>query len=205
VNVQILPRTILNTYLSAAKLPLNVVAKARGQQGNEQWPQALAFEGFEAGVETVLGSLLRDDELVETGRLRQAKVAQLRRAAYLETVAETKREQADEQFAQRREQAEQKRRDAARRAQQREQKVEQEARQRKAAADRAAAKKRSAARKTAAAQEEVIDRRERAATVQSLDREAEALTVQQEALDAAKTAEVIEESLEGTKEARQSG
>jgi hypothetical protein len=205
VNVQTLPRTIVNTYLSAARLPLNVVAKARGQQDNEQWPPALAFEGFEAGVETVVGSLLRDDELVEAGRLRQAKIAQLRKAAYLETVADTKREQADQEFAQRREQAEQKRRAAERRAQQREQKVEQDAQQKKAAVDRAAAKKKTAARRTAAAQEEVVDRRERAATVQSLDREAKALQAQQEALDAAKTAEVIEESIEGTKEARQSG
>jgi len=205
MNVQMLPRTLVHTYLSVARMPLSAVAKARGQQDNEQWPPALAFEGFEAGVETVLGSLLRDEELVEAGRLRQAKVAQLRKAAYLETVADTKRERADQEFAQRREQAEKKRLDAKRRAEQREQQVEQQAQQRKVAADRAAAKKKTAARKTAAAQEEVIERRERATTVQSLDREAQALKVQQEALDAAKTADVIEESIEGTKEARRSG
>jgi len=204
VNVQMLPRTIVGTYLSAARLPLKVVAKARGQQHNEQWPPSLAFEGFEAGVETVLGSLLRDDTMVEAGRLRQAKVAQLRRAAYLETVADSKRERADQQFAQRREHAERKRVDAHRRAQQREQKIEQEARQRTTSADRAATRKKTAARKTAAAQQEVIERRERAATVASLDREAQALKVQQEALDAAEKAEVIEESIEGTKEARKS-
>jgi hypothetical protein len=204
VNVQTLPRTVINTYLSVARFPLNAVAKARGQHENEQWPPALAFEGFEAGVETVLGSLLRDEELVEAGRLRQAKVAQLRKAAYLETVADTKREQAQQQFTERRTDAEQKRRAAAQRAEQRERNVEQEAQQRKAAADAAAAKKKTAARKVAAAQEEVIDRRERAATVQSLDREAKALKVQQDALDAAETAEVIDESIEGTKEARRS-
>lgn len=204
MNVSAFPRTIVSTYLSAAKLPLNAVAKARGQQDNEQWPPALAFEGFEAGVETVLGSLLRDEQLVETGRLRQAKVAQLRKAAYLETVAETKREQADQQFAQRRDQAEQKRQAAEQRAQQREQQVERQAQQRKAAVDQAAARKKTAARKTAAAQEEVIERRERAGTLQSLDQEAKALKVQQDALDAAKTADVIDDSIEGTKEARKS-
>ena len=204
MNVSAFPRAVVSTYLSAARLPLNAVAKARGQQDNEQWPPALAFEGFEAGVETVLGSLLRDEQLAQAGRLRQAKVAQLRKAAYLETVAETKRRQADTQFVQRREQAEQKRQAAEQRAQQREQQVERQAQQRKAAADQAAERKKAAARKTAAAQEEVIERRERAGTLKSLDQEAKALKVQQDALDAAKTAEVIDESIEGTKEARKS-
>src|SRR4051794_41855761 len=83
MNVRNLPRTVVKTYLSAARLPLNAVARANGQQDNEQWPPALAFEGFEASVETVLGSLLRDDTLLEAGRLRPAKVAQLRQGAPL--------------------------------------------------------------------------------------------------------------------------
>jgi len=75
--------------------PPRASARLRGQQPNEQWPPALAFEGLEAGVETVLGSLLRDDVLVEQGRMRQAKVAQLRKAEQLETLADaTERENA---------------------------------------------------------------------------------------------------------------
>src|SRR5690242_8344978 len=102
MNVQKLPRTVIKTYLSAARLPLSAVAKASGQQHNEKWPPTLAFEGLEASVETVLGSLLRDDNLIEAGRLRQAKVAQLRKAAQLEAVADSTRTQAREEFVERR-------------------------------------------------------------------------------------------------------
>src|SRR3954465_4083412 len=114
MNVRNLPRTVVKTYLSAARLPLNAVARANGQQDNEQWPPALAFEGFEASVETVLGSLLRDEGLTEAGRLRQAKVAQLRKAAQLEAVADTTRTQAREDFAESRDSAQAKRQEAER-------------------------------------------------------------------------------------------
>ena len=205
MNVQKLPRTVIKTYLSAARLPLSAVAKASGQTGNEQWPPALAFEGLEASVETVLGSLLRDEKLVETGRLRQAKVAQLRKAAQLETVADTKREQAREEFTERREAADVKRQEAERRAETRERQVEADAQRRKAEADRAAEKKKSAARAVKQAQDKVIERRERTATTEALAKEAEALKAQQEALEAAETVEVIDDTIEGNKTARKTG
>ena len=204
MNVQKLPRTMINTYLSAARLPLSAVAKASGQQDNEEWPPALAFEGFEASVETVLGSLLRDDDLVETGRLRQAKVAQLRKAAQLEAVADTAREGAREEFAERRDAVAAKRQEAERRAQLREQQIEADAQRRKTEADRTAAKKKSAARAVKNAQETVIERRERAAATEALAKEAEALKAQSEALEAAETVEVIDETIEGNKAARAS-
>jgi hypothetical protein len=205
MNVQTLPRTVINTYLSVARAPLNAVAKASGQQDNEQWPPALAFEGFEASVETVLGSLLRDNDLVEAGRLRQAKVAQLRKAAQLDAVADTTRQQAREEFTERREAAQAKREQAEQRAEQREQQVERQAAQRKAEVDQKSAKKKAAARQVKAAQEKVIDRRERVATNEALSKEAEALKAQQDALDTAETADVIADTIEGNKAARHSG
>jgi len=204
-NVRNLPRTVIKTYLSAARLPLNAVAKANGQQGNEQWPPALAFEGFEASVETVLGSLLRDDTLIEAGRLRQAKVAQLRKAAELEAVADTTRTQAREEFTERREAAQAKRTQAEQRAAQREQQIEREAEQRKNKVDQTTSKKKAAAQQAKAAQEKVIDRRERVATTEALTNEEKALEAQQEALDAAETVEVIDETIEGNKAARRTG
>jgi hypothetical protein len=202
MNVQALPRTVVNTYLSVARLPLNAVAKVSGQQDNEQWPPALAFEGFEASVETTLGSLLRNDDLLESGRVRQAKVAQLRKAAELEAVAETKRELAQREVRETREEAAAKRKAAAQRADQREQQIEREAEQRKAQAGQKAAKQAAAARQAEAAQEKVIERRERAATAKALVEESQALKTQQEALGAAETVDTIDETLEGTKEAR---
>ena len=205
MNVQKLPRTVINTYLSAARLPLAAVAKASGQHDNEQWPPALAFEGFEASVQTVLGSLLRDRELVESGRLQQARVAQLRKAAQLEAVADTTRAQAREKFAERRDDAEAKRREAERRAAERERQVEADAKRRKNEVDRTTEKKKAAARQVKAAQETVLERRERAVTADALSKEAEALKAQQQALKAAETVDVIDDTIEGNKAARKTG
>ena len=199
-----LPRTVIKTYLSAARLPLNAVAKANGQQGNEQWPPALEFEGFEASVETVLGSLLRDDTLIEAGRLRQAKVAQLRKAAELEAVADTTRQQAREEFTERREAAQAKRTQAEQRAAQREQQIDATPSSARTRSTRRPPR-RAAAQQVKAAQEKVIDRRERAATTEALTNEEKALEAQQEALDTAETVEVIDETIEGNKAARRTG
>jgi len=205
MNVQALPRRFIGTYLSVARLPLNAVARVSGQRGNDQWPPALAFEGFEASVESTLGSLLRDEKLLESGQVRHAKVAQLRKAAELEAVAQTERDLAKQEFTERRQDADVKRQAAEERAEQREQQIEREAQQRKAKVEQKAAKKAAAARQTKAAQETAIERRERAATAQALAEESEALKVQQDALDAADTVDVIDETIEGNKEARQTG
>jgi regulator of protease activity HflC (stomatin/prohibitin superfamily) len=202
IELKTLPRTVVKTYLSAARLPIDALARVRGEAGNQQWPPTLAFETLEAGVETVVGSLLRDDELVEAGRLRQAKVASLRKAAQLETLAETKRVEANEQFAAKRETAQRQKAQADAQARQLKQQIEREAEQQAARAEAKAAKKAAAARATKNAQEQLIERRERAVTAVALDKEASALAVQQEALDAAETVEVIDETLEGSREAR---
>lgn len=205
MNVQTITRPVITTYLSVARLPLSAVAKVSGQRDNEQWPPALAFEGFEASVETTLGSLLRDDELLESGRVRQAKVAQLRKAAELEAVADSKRDLAQQEVRERREAAAAKSKKASQRAQQREQQIQREAQQREVAAEQKAAKQATAAQQTKVAQDKVIDRRERAATQQALAEESAALETQQKALDAAETVDVIDESIDGTKEARKTG
>lgn len=205
MNVQTLPRRVLHTYLSAARLPLTAVAKVSGQKDNEQWPPALAFEGFEASVETTVGSLLRNDALLESGRVRQAKVAQLRKAVQLEAVADSKRELAQQKVRETREKAAAKRKEATQLAERREQEIERDAQQKKATVEQKAAKQEAAARQTKAAQDKVIERRERAATAQALAEESEALKTQQQALDAAETVDLIDETIEGTKEARKTG
>lgn len=199
-----LPGTVVKAYLSAARLPLDAAARIGGQQANEQWPPALAFEGLEANVETVVGSLLRDDALVESGRLRRAKVARLRKAGELEAVADATRAEARDEFAKRREQTDQKRRDATKRAEARERKVEQQAQQSKASVERRAAKKVAAAEAAESAAEDVIERRERAAQTDALAKEAEALEARQVALRTEETLDVIDDTLEGTREDRKS-
>lgn len=202
MNVQAVPRTLINSYLSAVRLPVAVAAKVSGQEDNERWPPALAFESFEATVQTVLGSLLRDDDLVRAGRLERAKVGELREAADLETKAEVTREAAREQLSEERERAASKRRTAEQRARAREQKAEREGQQRKAKVKRAAAGKVAAAQRAEAAQEKAVDRRERAATRQALTKEKAALRAEKQALSAAETTDEIGDAIERSKERR---
>ena len=202
MNVQTLPRTVVNTYLSVARLPLTAAAKVSGQAKNDQWAPALAFEGFEATVETRLGSLLRNSDLRESGRVRRAKLDKLRTAAKLEAAADAKRDLAQQDVRRTRETAAAKRKAATQRAEQREQHIEREAAQRVTQAEQKAAKQAVAAEQTKVAEEKVIERRERAAAQVALAEEADALKTQQEALDAAETVETIDDTIEGTKEAR---
>jgi len=197
-----LPRTVVRAYLSAARLPLDAVARVRGQADNERWPPALAFEGLEAGVEAVLGSLLRDDALVESGRLRQAKVAQLRKAEELETVADAAREQARETFVDRREAADRKRQHATAEARRREQQIERDEQRAKAQAAKQAAKRTQGASAARQAEERVIERQEQALTTEALAEEASALDKQQQALEAADAVDRIDAAIEVHKQAR---
>lgn len=204
-TVQAVPRGIVGTWLRAGRVPVTLLGRVAGQKNNEQWAPTLAYEGFEAHVEALVGSLLRDDDLAARGRLRQAKVGQLRKAAEIETVAEQQRQQADERFQDRREQAASRRQQAKRTADQRKRQVEQQAAAKERTVRQKAAKQASAARELKAVQDEVLDRQERSARLAALDREAAALDASKQALDAEETIDVVEETLEATKEARKSG
>ncbi|HVU72595.1 MAG TPA: hypothetical protein VHE83_06515 [Mycobacteriales bacterium] len=205
MNVQALPRTVITGYLSLARLPLNAVAKVTGRREDAQWPPFLVFERLEAAVETKAGALLRDDVLLELGRVREAKVAELQKAAQLEALAETKRQEAREEFTERREQVERQRREAAQRVEQREQQIERDAERKEAEARKKAAKKEALARDAKSTHEKAIERRERAARADALTQEAKALEAQEEALGAAAAIDAIDDAIERNKAVRKSG
>lgn len=204
-NVQAAPRMLVSSYLSALRLPLTISERIAKQQGNEQWPPALAFERFEAGVETLAGSLLRDAALTDKGRLRQAKVGQLRRAAELETLAEQERKQADDRLEQRRQQVAEERQETERRAEQRKRELERQAELHEQKVAEKAEKRATVARQARAAQEKAIAREERAAKKQALDAQARALDVTKDALETEEKVELIDKTIEGSKEARKTG
>lgn len=204
-NVQTVPRLVVSGYLRAARLPLAATELIARQRGNQQWAPTLAFEAFEAGVESLAGSLLHDPALADKGRLRKAKISQLRKAAELETLAEQERAQADSRLEAKREQVERERQETERRAQQRQQELDRQAALHERKVEEQAEKKASAARKLKAAQDEAITRRERAAKADSLTAEARALDVTKEALRAEETVEVLDGSIQASKEARSSG
>ena len=69
--------------------------RSRGPHRKDQERQLAAGHrvgGFEAEVKQVVGSMLRDGELVEEGRVQQARVTELRRAVELEVQADQKRQ-----------------------------------------------------------------------------------------------------------------
>lgn len=202
---QTIPRTVVDGYLRVLRAPLVVVERAAHQQDNEQWPPTLAFDSFDAGVRAVVGAALRDSTLLEQGRVLQAKVAQLRRAAELTTLAEQEQQQAEARLEERRDQVATQREVAERQAEQRKQDVERQAEQQERAVKQKAARKAAAARQAKAAQETAIERQERVAKSAALNAESRALRVTEQALEADETVEVIAETLDGTKEARQTG
>jgi type IV secretory pathway VirB10-like protein len=204
-TAKVLPYVATRTYLRLARVPLTAAQRVTGHHGDEQWPPTMAFETFEAGVESVVGSLVGDSSLTQSAAVRRAKLAKLREASVLRTEAKQTRRQADESFEARRDAAEQQREEAARKAKQREAEVEKQAAKREQAAKQKTAKKTAAARKTKAKQDEVIEREERAAKLEALDAEAEALDAAKEAVDAEATVDVIEDTIEGQKEDRKTG
>ena len=199
------PRTAARSYLRVLRLPLTAAERIAGGRVDETWAPSLAFESLEAGVEARLGAVLQDQKLLESAQLRQEKVAKLRKATALETVAEEQRQEADEEFQARRAKAEERRAEAKRRAEQREADLKRNAELHEQKVKEKAAKKAAAARQTKAKQEEAIARRERAAKAKALDAEVEALDATKEAVEAKETVEVVTDTLEGQKEARKTG
>jgi hypothetical protein len=204
-NVKTLPRAATGLYLRALRLPLTAAERIAGDRVDEAWAPSVAFDALEAKIETGLGVLLRDDDLLDSAQTRRERVAKLRKAAALETVASEQREDATEEFQARRQTAEEKREEAARRAKQREADLERNAELHEQKVQQKAAKKTAAAKRTKAKQDEVINRQERTAKVEALDAEAKALETVKAAVEADEKLEIVADSLEGQKEDRKTG
>ena len=198
-SVQTVPRVVVGGYLWAARLPLTAVERIAKQQDNAQWPPALTYETFEAGVETTVGSLLRDPVLVDKGRLRQAKIGQVRKSAELATRAEQERVQADERLEQERAQAAADRAETGRRAEQRKRDLDRQSGLHEQKLHDRTAKQKSAARTAKAEQDKAIDRSERVAKTAALAEESEALATAQDSLDADRAVDVVDAALADAK------
>jgi hypothetical protein len=204
-NARKLPGLVVGTSLQAARLPITAAAKVTGQTGNEEWPLSVAFEGVEATVETTVGGLFRDDELVSRGRLRQARITKLKEAAQLEAIAEQERVEADNELDARREVAERRREQVEESAEQREKRLEQEAQKRKQDVAKGAAQRKAATQKQAAAARKAVERNERDANLAAAEAETKALAKEKAALSAEDKAVAVDEAIEANREARASG
>ncbi|MDQ1521089.1 MAG: hypothetical protein QOI55_2162 [Actinomycetota bacterium] len=204
-QLQDIPRTVLRTWLRAARLPLRAVEVVvhRGER-DQEWPPVLAFESFEAQVKQLAGSALHDEELVAEGRLIQAKVAQLRKAAELETVAERREAIAAAKFEARRETAEQRRRRAEREATQRERALARDATAKKQQVARDAERKKQQAARADAATRKAVARQERTAASTRIAVERESLRKEKAAAQAKARAVNAERKIHATKATRRS-
>lgn len=97
MELSTIPRNMVRIYLQGLRLPLSSLEAFTGHRDDQAWPPALAFEGFEAGAKLVVGSVLRDAQLVDEARIQQAKLDELRRACALEVKADQTRAAADAQ------------------------------------------------------------------------------------------------------------
>lgn len=204
-RVQAIQRGMLDAGFTLARLPLSAVERVAGQRGNEEWPPAVAFEGLEAQVETLLGSLLRDDTLGARGRLRQAKVAELRKAMTLETIAEQERHEGRQAQRERLDRASARRERAEKSAEQRLEMVETAAERRDREAREKERTKVAAARRAKAKQDKAVDRVERATRAKALDEEAAALDAERRALEAEQAVASLDDAIERSKSRRKTG
>jgi hypothetical protein len=201
-SARALPRLVIGTSLELARLPVAIAAGVAGRQGDDRWGPNMAFEQWQARIEGAFGAALRDEALRDRSRLRLDRVEQLRRSASLDAAAAAERAQAARGYEESRAAAERQRRAASRAAGQRKQAADRQAAQRQRRVAQRAAERAAAARETQQAHEEAIDQRARVARAESLAEEAAAIDATREALDAANTVEVIEETLHGSREAR---
>lgn len=175
MQVHDIPRTALDAYLKALRLPLDV---AKGVlKPAEPWAPAVVFEQVEANVRGVAGRLLRDPDLSHQAALQKARIGQLEKAAEKLAAADAAERRADRQE----QLAEQRLVEGTRQVQQK------------------TAKKAAVARKAAAAREDVVERRQSAADRKRLDAERKALEKQQQAVKAKKKAAAIQSAAQAVR------
>lgn len=197
----IIPNAILNVGLRGLRLPLTTL-EIITHNTNSNWAPALLFESFEAEAKKIVGSVLRQDDLVREGRFQKAKVGDLTEAEELEARAEVKRREADEVMLARKQSAEEARLRAESQAAQRERQVEREAEAKKRALSDRARRQKQGAADGARRRGNAVAAQERRAERTSVTEELAASTRRTRAVGAAKKAKNLETALETKKAQR---
>jgi hypothetical protein len=200
-----LPRVVVGGYLRAVGLPLHAAARLTGHGADQTWPPALAFEGAVAGIGSTLAALVGDDEWLESSRLRQAKVTQLRTASELEVLADQQESAAQREFDQRKHDADKRREEARVQADRREAELEQRATEKARSLEQRATRQKAGARQTRAKRDAAIDAAARRAKAHALAEESAAIDAAQDAISAEKVVDAIDDTIEKHRAARKSG
>jgi hypothetical protein len=199
-----LPTTIVRITLDGIRLPLLAVERVAGQSENAMWAPTMAFEGFEAGAKQFAGALLRDNALIEEGRIQQAKISELRRAAELEVKADQTRVEADAALRQRQEAAERERVRAEQQARQQEAAAERQKREAQQEADAKARRAEQVVQKVDAQREQQIEATERQARLASVEAESAAIRKERKAVASAEKVATLASAVDAKKSQRKS-
>jgi hypothetical protein len=161
MNVQEIPRTIVERGLDIARFPIDTVTRWAG--GDERW--TIAVDRLESSVRETAGRLLNDDALVGDARLQRREAAEREKALELKARAEMTERRGEQQAKTVEARAERAQQAERERAERRDQEIERTER----AAERATIAKKAAA----------LDAKEKAlrtkATAQRLDDAADAV------------------------------
>lgn len=204
MQIQAVPRQSVRLVLGSVRLPLTMVEHLAGHADDDAWPPSLAFDALGANVKQVIGSLVRDDVLVDEGRFEGARIAELREAARLEQEAHLRERQADERLTDQRHTAEAKRAEAERQTAARKRLAATRAKQAEAASSEKLRKDEASVRAKAAARKKELAKQQRTARSRTIAKERDAL--QRERAAASSKADVIglDEKLRASKAARTS-
>ena len=199
---QMIPRTTVRLGVAAVRFPLTATEVVLGRQGQDEWPPALAFEGLEAQVKQVAGSLLHDEVLSDEGRLLRAKVDRLRQAVGFEAEAEQRRQAAEAEFEERHQNAEEAKAKTAQAEKQRKAQIARDQAEQKRKADEAARQQAEKARKAEKDAEKVAERKARRSRAAALGAEEQALAKEKAAAERSRDAKVADTAARATKAAR---
>ena len=194
--------TMVRAGCAAARLPLDLAEHQILGESRADWPPVLLFDTVESSIKQVVGSLTRDADLVQEGRFQRARVAELRKAVALETVAGSRREAADAAHDARVQADEDRRREIAaekaerRRAARERRKAEQQRAEADLEAQRAAAARADDAAHAAA------ERTARARAAERIKVEKAAVAKKRQAVAAEKKAQRVDDRLRTAKAGR---
>jgi hypothetical protein len=206
VQIQDIPRTYVRTTLRALRVPIDLgesIARRNGDDGHP-WPPSVAFTAIEGGIKKAVGSLIRDQRLVEEGELNQAAAKEQRQALLLGVVAESKRENAEERFEERRDQVSKARQATRARAESEKNAAERvaKAKQRNLAAQAEKLAEDDARLEKAA--DDSLARQDRASRTRQIENERRAIAEERKAVASEAEVADLESKIEAVKEARKS-
>lgn len=200
--VQTLPRTALRLGVQAARLPLTAAEAMFGHHDDASWAPALAFDAVQGQVKETAGVLLRDEVLVEEGKVISAKVTKLRQAADLDELAAERRTEADDDLADARRRAAQQRKTAKATAARRKQQARKAEHAAKQKAEKVAATKEARADQATKAAADVVDREARRERTAALAKEQAAIDKERAAVSRTKRAATADKAIATSKRRR---